>query len=92
MVAESDRAGYLSRLDRSLKRGGYAIIATFSPDGPEQCSGLSVRRYDAATLAQTLGAAFQLISSQPHKHFTPWGATQPFQFCVFRHVPAATAQ
>jgi trans-aconitate methyltransferase len=92
MVAESDRAGYLSRLDRSLKPGGYAIIATFAPDGPEQCSGLPVRRYDAATLAQTLGAGFQLISSQPQKHATPWGEAQPFQFCVFRHVPTATAQ
>ena len=92
MVAESDRAGYLSRLDRSLKPGGYAIIATFAPDGPEQCSGLPVRRYDADTLAQTLGAGFQLISSRPHKHVTPWGAAQPFQFSVLRHVPTATAQ
>ena len=92
MVAESDRACYLSRLDRSLKPGGYAIIATFAPDGPEQCSGLPVRRYDAATLAQTLGAGFQLISSRRHEHVTPWDAAQPFQFCVFRHVPTATAQ
>ena len=92
MVAESDRAGYLCGLVRSLKPGGYAIVATFAPDGPEQCSGLPVRRYDAETLGQTLGAGFQLISSRPHKHLTPWGAVQPFQFCVFRYVPSATAQ
>ena len=92
MVAESDRAGYLSRLVRSLKAGGYAIIATFAPDGPELCSGLPVRRYDAGTLAQTFGPGFQLISSRRHKHVTPWGEAQPFQFCVFRHVPTATAQ
>ena len=92
MVAESDRAGYLSRLDRSLKPGGYAIVATFAPDGPELCSGLPVRRYDADTLAQTFGPGFQLISSRRHKHVTPWGEAQPFQFCVFRHVPTATAQ
>ena len=92
MVEESDRAAYLSRLARALKPGGYGIIATFAPDGPEQCSGLPVRRYDAETLRQTLGADFQLISSQRHEHVTPWGATQPFQFSVFRYVPAATAQ
>jgi len=92
MVAESDRAGYLSRLVRSLKPGGYAIIATFAPDGPELCSGLPVRRYDADTLAQTFGPGFQLISSRRHKHVTPWSEAQPFQFCVFRHVPTATAQ
>ena len=92
MVAEPDRADYLSRLVRSLKPGGYAIIATFAPDGPELCSGLPVRRYDADTLAQTFGPGFQLISSRRHEHVTPWGAAQPFQFCVFRHLPTATAQ
>jgi hypothetical protein len=65
-AAECNRAGYLSRLVRSLKPGGYAIIATFAPGGPEQCSDLPVRRYGADTLAETLGAGFQLISSQRH--------------------------
>jgi SAM-dependent methyltransferase len=92
MVAESDRAAYLFRLTRSLKPGGHAIIATFAPDGPNQCSGLPVRRYGADTLGQTLGVGFQLISSRRHKHVTPWGAAQPFQFSVFRHVPTPTAQ
>lgn len=32
MVAESDRAAYLSRLVRALKLGGHAIIATFALD------------------------------------------------------------
>jgi ubiquinone/menaquinone biosynthesis C-methylase UbiE len=90
MVEESDRAAYLSRLARALKSGGHAIVATFAADGPEQCSGLPVRRYDAKTLGQTLGPKFQLLGSRRHDHVTPWGATQPFQFSVFRHVPTAT--
>jgi hypothetical protein len=92
MVAESDRAAYLSRLARALKLGGHAIIATFAPDGPEQCSGLPVRRYDAETLGQTLGLAFRLISTRRHKHITPWGQAQPFQFSLFRHIPTPLAQ
>jgi trans-aconitate methyltransferase len=92
MVAEPDRAAYLFRLTRALKPGGHAIIATFAPDGPERCSGLPVRRYDAETLGHALGAGFQLMSSRRHKHVTPWGAAQPFQFSVFRHAPAPTAQ
>jgi ubiquinone/menaquinone biosynthesis C-methylase UbiE len=91
MVAESDRAAYLSRLARALKPGGHAIIATFAPEGPEQCSGLPVRRYDADTLAEALGAGFRLISSQRSQHVTPWGAAQPFQFSTFRHVPTPPA-
>jgi trans-aconitate methyltransferase len=92
MVAESDRASYLSRLTLALKPRGYAIIATFAPDGPEQCSGLPVRRYDAETLGQTLGPGFKLMSARRHEHVTPWGTSQPFEFSVFRHAPTATAQ
>ena len=69
-----------------------AIIATFAPDGPEQCSGLPVKRYDAETLGQTLGAGFRLMSTRRHEHVTPWGAAQPFQFSVFHRVPTPTAQ
>jgi ubiquinone/menaquinone biosynthesis C-methylase UbiE len=92
LVAESDRAAYLSRLTRALKPSGHAIIATFAWDGPEQCSGLPVRRYDAETLGQTLGAGFQLISSQRQEHVTPWGVMQPFQFNVFRRAPTTLAR
>jgi trans-aconitate methyltransferase len=92
LVAESDRAAYLFRLTRTLKPTGDTIIATFAPDGPEQCSGLPVRRYDAETLAQTLGPEFRLVSTQQHQHVTPWGAAQSFQFSVLRHISTPTVQ
>jgi trans-aconitate methyltransferase len=92
MVAESDRAAYLSRLASALRAGGHAIIATFAPDGPEQCSGLPVRRYDAEALGQTLGASFRLMSTRRSEHVTPWGTMQPFQFSVFRYLPTPVAQ
>jgi trans-aconitate methyltransferase len=91
LVAESERAAYLSRLAQALKPGGHAIIAAFAPDGPARCSGLPVQRYDAATLGKTLGADFRLRSTQRLEHVTPWGSTQPFQFSVFRHLPAPMA-
>ena len=80
----NDRAAYIDRLGRGLKIGGHAIIATFAPDGPEKCSGLPVARYDGASLARTLGAAFKLLHSQRHEHATPWDSRQIFQFSVFR--------
>jgi SAM-dependent methyltransferase len=92
MVADSDRAAYLSRLARALKPTGHAIIATFALDGPEQCSGLPVRRYDVETLGQTLGSGFRLVSTRQRKHLTPWGVAQSFQFSVFRHTPTETAK
>jgi SAM-dependent methyltransferase len=84
LTEERDRAAYVARLERSLKVGGYAIIATFALDGPERCSGLPVMRYDPASLGQTLGRAFQLVDTRRHAHVTPWGSDQSFQFSVFR--------
>jgi len=31
-----------------------------------------------------VGGAFELIEHQPHRHVTPWGALQSFQFSVLR--------
>jgi SAM-dependent methyltransferase len=84
LTDEKDRAAYIARLTRGLKAGGHAIIATFALDGPEKCSGLPVARYDATSLAQTLGPAFRLDHTQRHEHATPWGSHQVFQFSVFR--------
>ncbi|MFB9264143.1 class I SAM-dependent methyltransferase [Bradyrhizobium erythrophlei] len=86
LVEERDRAAYLDRLRRGVKAGGHAIIGTFALDGPEKCSGLPVQRYDPATLAQTIGAAFELIAHEQHRHVTPWGSTQSFQFSVLRRT------
>jgi SAM-dependent methyltransferase len=84
LTEERDRAAYVARLERALKVGGYAVIATFALDGPERCSGLPVVRYDPVSLGQTLGRAFQLVDTRRHAHATPWGSDQSFQFSVFR--------
>jgi hypothetical protein len=84
LTEEADRAAYIARLERGLKIGGHAIIATFAPDGPEKCSGLPVARYDGASLGRTLGPAFKLIHTRRHAHATPWASRQAFQFSIFR--------
>ena len=84
LVDASDRQAYLDRLVSGVKHGGHAIIATFALDGPEKCSGLPVQRYDPAGLRATVGDTFDLIEHQPHRHVTPWGAVQSFQFSVLR--------
>lgn len=84
LTEDRDRAAYVARLELALNVGGYAIIATFAPDGPERCSGLPVVRYDPVSLGQTLGRAFQLVDTRRHAHATPWGTEQSFQFSVFR--------
>ena len=80
----ADRAKYVALLSRTVPPGGHAVIATFAPDGPEQCSGLPVRRYDARSLTRELGPGFTLLKSVPEAHRTPWGVAQSFQYSVFR--------
>jgi trans-aconitate methyltransferase len=84
LVEARDRAAYLDRLHAGVRAGGHAIIATFAPDGPEKCSGLPVQRYDPESLSKAIGTAFELVEHQPHRHVTPWGAAQSFQFSVLR--------
>jgi SAM-dependent methyltransferase len=84
LVEESERQAYIERLHRGVKPGGHAIIGTFAPDGPEKCSGLPVQRYDPLSLSKGIGPAFGLIDHQRHRHITPWGTVQSFQFSVLR--------
>ncbi|WGR93805.1 class I SAM-dependent methyltransferase [Bradyrhizobium sp. ISRA443] len=84
LVEEADRSAYLDRLNRGVRPGGHAVVGTFALDGPEKCSGLPVQRYDSVTLSRTIGPAFELVAQEPHRHVTPWGATQSFQFSVLR--------
>jgi trans-aconitate methyltransferase len=84
LVEAADREAYLERLRSGVKGGGHAIIATFAPDGPQKCSGLAVRRYDPTSLSKVIGSAFELVDHREHRHTTPWGAVQPFQFSVLR--------
>lgn len=80
----ADRTRYVDALRRALAPGGYAIIATFGPDGPLKCSGLEVRRYDVELLGQLLGAEFELMNQALEDHQTPWGAAQQFLHTSWR--------
>ena len=79
-----DRATYRNLLRRAVAPGGTIIVATFATDGPEWCSGLPVRRYDAPDLAAELGPDLTLVASGRTVHHTPSGATQPFTWVALR--------
>lgn len=86
LIDANDRAAYIERLTAAVAPGGYAVIATFAPDGPERCSGLPVVRYDPAALAEVIGPSFRLVEHVKHQHTTPWNSTQAFQFSVLQRV------
>ena len=86
LTSPHDRQRYRLHLLQTLKPGGAAIVATFSLDGPERCSGLPVQRYSPDTLAAELGPELEMIEALPHIHTTPWGSRQSFVYCRFRRV------
>ena len=82
----SNRRAYRRALEAGVAPGGSAVISAFSLEGPERCSGLDVVRYSPESLADELGAAFELIESRDEVHMTPTGAEQAFVYCLFRRV------
>ena len=84
LIDAEDRTAYRDRLCGCLIPGGHAIIATFALDGPEKCSGLPVVRYEPEGLRKTLGERFSLVAQRMHRHTTPWGSPQSFQFSLLR--------
>ena len=84
LTTDDERAAYLVRLRAGLRIGGHAVIAGFSLEGPERCSGLTVTRYSPESLAETLGPEFELVEGREERHVTPSGATQAFQFSLLR--------
>jgi 2-polyprenyl-3-methyl-5-hydroxy-6-metoxy-1,4-benzoquinol methylase len=84
LTTMEQRLAYVQNVARSVKRGGHVIVSTFGPEGPTECSGLEVVRYEADSLHDQFGARFRLIASSQELHATPQGATQQFLYCYCR--------
>jgi hypothetical protein len=83
LTTTDQRDSYLAHLRRTLKVGGSAIIGTFGLEGPTQCSGLPVERYDPPGIAALLGRDFEFAESLKDVHLTPTGGQQAFSFGRF---------
>lgn len=81
LTDELSRVAYVASVARSVKPGGHVIVATFGPEGPMQCSGLDVVRYDADSLHGQFGPRFRLVESAHELHRTPAGSIQQFLYC-----------
>jgi SAM-dependent methyltransferase len=84
--SRSDREKYIRNAHTSLKPNGKLILATFSPNGPGQCSGLDVVRFDEKALAEEVGSLFIVLRAERHLHQTPWGSEQEFVYSAFQKI------
>jgi ubiquinone/menaquinone biosynthesis C-methylase UbiE len=86
LIAPEQRKAYVRLAARAVKPGGHVIVGTFGPEGPTQCSGLDVARYDADSLHGEFGQQFKLVESSKELHRTPLGTTQQFIYCYCRLI------
>lgn len=84
LTNRDDQATYARQLRRALAPGGYAMIATFAPDGPLRCSGLDVVRYEPHDLLAVLGEGARLVEAHRETHTTPSGGSQAFSYCLMQ--------
>jgi SAM-dependent methyltransferase len=77
---------YLSNARQSLRQAGYAIMATFSENGPEKCSGLPIRQYSEQSLVAELSNGFEKLKCIREDHITPFQTRQNFLFCSFKRA------
>ena len=77
---------YLRSLHQCVSHGGYILLATFHLDGPERCSGLPVKRYDAELMLNRLNAYdssnWVEVNTAIWDHKTPSGGEQKFQYLL----------
>lgn len=78
-----ERDAYVKAATAGVKPGGCLIVATFGPQGPEQCSGLPVVRYEPAELASLFEKGFEPAETVEEIHHTPGGVSQQFFYSRF---------
>lgn len=84
LTEKAQRERYVQQVLHAVKPNGHVIMATFGTEGPKQCSGLEVMRYDSHSLHHEFGTTFRLLDSLTVKHQTPSGMTQQFLYCYCR--------
>jgi SAM-dependent methyltransferase len=84
LTDEASRRAYVDRVRQAVEPGGYVLMATFGPNGPLNCSGLDVVRYDDQRLHHEFGEGFCMMGSEITDHHTPMGTDQQFLYCWCR--------
>ena len=75
---------YFSLLKKTIKKGGYAILAEYNLNGATKCAGLPVHRYSKEMLQNKLSDGFKLIDSFEYIYTMPHGDLRPYIYTLFQ--------
>lgn len=86
LTSEGDVDRYLENVRKSIKPNGKIIVGAFSPNGPDQCSGLEIKKYSETSMSSLFTKYFKKIKCVIEDHVTPFQAIQNFIFCSFQNA------
>ena len=84
LTQQQDKEYYRELLNSAVR--GYFILATFSEQGPNRCSGLEICNYAKQDMQDFFSVNFRITSSFKYNHLTPFGTYQNFIFSVFKKI------
>jgi len=84
LLDDNEIGNYVNTVNESINPDGYLVIATFSKNGPDVCSGLKTTQYTEDDLCEKLKDKFIKEECFYQDHNTPSGSKQNFIFCCFR--------
>ncbi len=84
LTTDEQRQRCVEKVLTALKPGGFAVVGTLEPDGPQQCSSLPVSRCDRLGLHGTFGEPFELMYNSLEVRTMPSGAPQQFVYRLCR--------
>ena len=84
LTEQQEKENYRELVNSAVS--GYFILATFSDQGPNKCSGLEICKYSELDLQAFFSDTFSITSSFNYNHPTPFGTCQNFIFLVFKRM------
>lgn len=86
LLDENEQQSYINTMRDSLNPEGYAIIGTFTVDGPESCSALTVKQYNRERMEDVLDGKMAVVDVVESIHITPGGSEQKFSFFILKAI------
>jgi SAM-dependent methyltransferase len=85
LTNEEEINKYVKTVKQHLNENGLFVVGTFSENGPEKCSGITIKQYSEVLLDKLLGNLFIKVKCFVVDHKTPFDTIQNFIFCSFRN-------
>ncbi len=81
---ENEQKAYFNLIQKIISKNGYVIIAVFSLNGAQKCSGLDLQRYNVDMLQNHLGSDFKLKETFNHTFINPSRGERPYIYTLFQ--------